>query len=320
MLPVHRIVVPTPYPVGPVNAYLITARPYTLVDPGPDTEQAREVLREGVVRQGLQLEQIERVMLTHYHSDHSGLAQWVHELSGAPVYLHPYELPKLSGNYDFVSDRLPFVLEAGVPEEVIRLVTADRDRLPKPFVCGENVVTLLDGEELPFEGGSWQVLHLPGHAPGHLCFYDRQGGVLLSGDFLLPHITPNPMLEPDPENPLRRNPSLTQYLAGLERIKAMDIERVWPGHGESMADYRPVVAASQQHHRERCDELTGLLRQNGEMTAFQLSRRLYPDLKGFNNFLGLSEVQAHLDVLESRGRVRGQKKAGVVYYRTAGDA
>ncbi len=314
MLVLHKISVPTPYPVGPVNAYLIAAKPYTLVDPGPDTREAREVLQGELDRLGVPLDRIERVLLTHFHTDHCGLASWIHSLTGAKIHIHPYDLKKLSGNHDFIKERMLFVREAGVPAEILEEILKDRDKLPPPSVPPGSVVPTVEGTEIPFEGGSLQALHLPGHATGHLCFYDPAGKNLIAGDFLLPHITPNPFLEPDPLHPRRRNPSLRHYLEGLERLLAMDIELVWPGHGEVIDDYRKLVAEVQEHHRARCDALVGLLREHGPCTAFELSRVTYPHLKGFNIFMGLSEVQAHLDVLVEEGRVKMEKRDGVEYY------
>ncbi len=314
MLPLHRIVVPTPYAVGPVNAYLIASRPYTLVDPGPDTGEAREVLQKELNRLGVPLAGIERILLTHFHSDHSGLARWIHSLTGAKIYIHPYDLKKLSGKNDFIGERMPFVREAGTPAEIIAEILKDRDKLPRPFVPPGGAVATTDGVEIPFERGSLRVLHFPGHATGHLCFYDPAGKSLISGDFLLPHITPNPFLEPDPVHPDRRAPSLRHYLQGLDRLTSMDIKRVWPGHGEVIDDYRQVVAMVREHHQARFDALVDLLHKYGRCTAFELSRITYPDLKGFNIFLGLSEVQAHLDVLVEEDRVKVEKKDGVAYY------
>ncbi|MGB9803290.1 MBL fold metallo-hydrolase [Desulfofundulus sp.] len=314
MLPLHKIVVPTPYAVGPVNAYLIASRPYTLVDPGPDTGEAREVLQQELCRLGVPLEEVERVLLTHFHSDHSGLAHWIHSLTGAKIYVHPYDLKKLSGHNDFIGERMPFVREAGTPAEIIVQILRDEDKLPRPFVPPESAVTTTGGVEIPFEQGCLEALHFPGHATGHLCFYDPAGKNLISGDFLLPHITPNPFLEPDPVHPERRAPSLSQYLQGLDRLMAMDIRRVWPGHGETIDDYRQVVTMVREHHRARFDALVELLRKCGRCTAFELSRLTYPDLKGFNIFLGLSEIQAHLDVLVEKGRVKVDRVDGVAYY------
>lgn len=131
---------------------------------------------------------------------------------------------------------------------------------------------------------------------------------------MLPRITPNPFLEPDPVHPNRRAPSLRHYLQGLDRLTSIDIKRVWPGHGEVIDDYRQVVAMVREHHQARFNALVDLLRKYGPCTAFELSRITYPDLKGFNIFLGLSEVQAHLDVLVEEGRVEVEKKDGVAYY------
>ncbi|HHW44879.1 MAG TPA: MBL fold metallo-hydrolase [Desulfotomaculum sp.] len=317
MIPVHKIVVPTPYRVGPVNAYLLASRPYTLVDPGPDTPQAREVLQGELERLGVPLDRIERVLLTHFHSDHSGLARWVYTMTGAKIHIHPYDLRKLNPAYDFVGVRLPFVREAGMPSGFVDSVLKDRDKLPWPWVPEGSAISVDDGYELSFERGILKAFHFPGHATGHLCFYDPEGENFLSGDFLLPHITPNPFLEPDPLCPERRTPSLRHYLEGLDRLEKMNIKRVWPGHGEVIDDIRRVVIMAREHHRLRFDALLDLVRKNGRRTAFEISRLMYPDLEGFDIFMGLSEVLAHLDVLVDRGRVKMEKEDGVAYYCAA---
>ncbi|MQL51278.1 MBL fold metallo-hydrolase [Desulfofundulus thermobenzoicus] len=317
MIPVHKIVVPTPYRVGPVNAYFLASRPYTLVDPGPDTPQAREVLQGELKRLGVPLDRIERVLLTHFHSDHSGLARWVYTLTGAKIYIHPYDLQKLNPAYDFVGVSLPFVREAGMPLEIVDKVLGDKDRLPWPWLPEGSAISVDDGYELSFERGIFKAFHFPGHATGHLCFYDVQDKNFLSGDFLLPHITPNPFLEPDPLCPERRAPSLGHYLQGLDRLEMMDIKRVWPGHGEVIDDFRRVVIMVREHHRLRFEALLDLVQKNGRRTAFEISRMMYPDLEGFNIFMGLSEVLAHLDVLVDRGRVKLDKEDGIAYYCVA---
>lgn len=314
MLPIYRIEVPTPYMVGPVNAYLIASPPYTLVDPGPETLQAKEVLRRALEDLGVPLEKIERVLLTHFHSDHSGLARWVHSHSGAKIYAHPYDLEKLIPNYDFLGKRMPFIRKSGLPKSLLEELLKDVDPLPEPWVPGDAAVGVEDGDELSFREGALKVFHFPGHATGHLCFYDPEGRTFLSGDFLLPHITPNPLLEPDPANPVRRAPSLRQYLEGLDRLAGLEVRRVMPGHGKEIDNCREIVAMGREHHRARLEAVLAALRENGFLTAYELSTKLFPNLKGFEVLLGLSEVLAHLDYLEEQGKVKAEEREGVVRY------
>lgn len=314
MLPIYRIELPTPYMVGPVNAYLIASPPYTLVDPGPETEQAKEMLRRALERHGVPLEKVERVLLTHFHSDHSGLARWVHAEAGARVYAHPYELAKLVPGYDFFGQRFPLIKSSGIPPSLLAEILRDKDPLPAPWVPEEAAAALADGDEIRFAAGALKVLHLPGHATGHLCFYEPEGRTLVAGDFLLPHITPNPLLEPDPFCPSRRAPSLRQYLQSLERVEALGVERVLPGHGAEMNGCRQAVAQGKEHHRARLRALVEVLQKNGNLTPFELTLRLFPGLKGFEVLLGLSEVMAHLDYLEEEGRVGVLEDGGVAKY------
>lgn len=315
MLPVYHIPLPTPYPVGPVNVYLIFSEPYTLIDAGPDTGEARMVLQEALAARGLSVGDLKRVILTHSHSDHSGLAEWLHSVSGAQVFIHPIELARMLEPKNFFEERMAFLTETGAPQAVIQQMLAARDSLPMPTVSADSVVELTGGEELSFAEGTLKAYHLPGHAPGHICLYDPEEGNFFSGDFLLPHITPNPLVEFDPECPEKRIHTLSIYLEGLNRVNELAVETVWPGHGEAFGDHHQLIASYYEHHENRLNYLRELLRSHAELSVFQLSQLVYPDLNGFDIFLGLSEIQAHLDVLQERGLVCSREREKVFYYR-----
>lgn len=314
MLNIHCITIPTPYPVGPVNVYLIQNEPYTLVDCGPDTPSAREDLVSGLAEHGVKLEQIKRVVITHAHPDHSGMAQWIWKASGAEVYVHPYEYRKITGEQDFIKERLPFILEMGLPLNVMLEMARERDKVPRPTLNGVKTRDAKGGEELSFDGGLLKIMHLPGHATGHICLYDESGGRFIAGDFLLPDITPNPLLEADPERTSRRFPSLRMYLEGLDMLETLKLKRALPGHGDIIENPFAVIEAAREHHLRRFEALTGLLKKGGKKNTYQLNCEFYPDLQGFHIFLGLSEIQAHLDVLVDQGRVKREYANGIAYY------
>ncbi|AGL01256.1 Zn-dependent hydrolase, glyoxylase [Desulfoscipio gibsoniae DSM 7213] len=313
MLPVYQMVIPTPYPVGPVNAYLIKGDPITLVDVGPDMPQAYKVLRDMLSSLDCRIEDIKRIVITHSHPDHCGLAAQVAKEANAVVLIHSLEESKLSGEPNFFKERISFVLETGIPPEVIQEIMADRDKLPHPSVQGVHTRLINGGESIDFDGGELQVMHLPGHSPGHLCLYNPEQKFLFSGDFLLPHITPNPLMEPDHDKPGCRLPALKQYLSGLDTLEKMDIAMVFPGHGGTFNDFNSVINVGRRHHNAQFERIKDKLRA-GELNAFQLSRTIYPGLRGWQVFLGLSEIQAHLDLLVEKGQINCSQSQGVNYY------
>lgn len=314
MLSVYQLPVPTPYSVGAVNIYLIKSEPYTLIDAGPDMDKSRRVLEEGLKALSVNLSDIKRVIITHSHSDHSGLASWINKKSGARVYIHPYELRRMSVDSDHIRERLPFVIEAGLPAREIDSVMGTVDKLPQPVLDKERANLLFGSETLSFESGELKVIHLPGHAPGHLCLYAPSGGHLFAGDFLLSHITPNPFLEPDPDNPGCRLPSLQQYIDGLDILENMKVKVVWPGHGGVFNDYRSVIEAGREHHRKQWKRIKDVVNSR-VCSCYQISKQIYPRLRGWQVFMGISEIQAHLDYLVQKGELIGELNDGVMYYQ-----
>jgi len=316
---IHRLALPTPFPVGAVNAYLLEGKPLTLVDPGPLYPPAREALRAGLARLGYRLRDISCVVITHPHLDHFGAAAEVVEASGAEVLAFPRAarwLEALDGEWvrraDFLRAQFarlgcPHGLTAGLQEGLRRLA-----RWALPVELGRG---LEDGERVTLGGTEWTTLHMPGHSSSCLCLYD--GRRLLSGDYLLEEISSNALLEPPAEEGGQRHRSLPTYLASLRRGTLLEVEEVFPGHGPPFGQLRAVLERRFEHYRRRKAQVKATLAAAGArgMTGYELCMALFPNLPVSDAFLGLSEVVGHLDLLEAEGCLDLQDEGGVTRYR-----
>jgi glyoxylase-like metal-dependent hydrolase (beta-lactamase superfamily II) len=309
----ERIVVPTPYAVGPANVYVFTADPITLFDCGPNTPATQTALMLGLGSVGVRPEQIARIVISHAHPDHYGMAPRLREISGARILVGQRDLPKLADGSMLVATG-KLLLEAGMPmEEVVDMGKRERTLGDlRPEVEGPE--PLHEGDRLAFDGFELEVLHLPGHTAGHVCLLDRAEGILFSGDTLLLDISPNPLIEPDPADTSERRQSLVEYLSSLDRLASLPLRTVYPGHGGVIEDPDAVIESMRAHHRERTEALHRLLDDRGK-SAWQLAGELFPRLEGFDNFLAVSEVVAHIDLLVLDGRAQPITRDGVTYYR-----
>ncbi|MBI4260718.1 MAG: MBL fold metallo-hydrolase [Actinobacteria bacterium] len=312
----HRIVVPTPYRVGPANVYVFTDGPVTLFDCGPNTPETANALRLGLAGAGLHVEQVARIVISHGHPDHYGLAPAIRAASGAEVFVGEHDLPKIN-EMGSMFDTGRLLAQAGMPLEVLLDMDERRREMGDLHPTIETPRALRGGERFDFEGFALEVLHLPGHTAGHVCLLEPERRVLFAGDTLLLDISPNPLLEPTPQDPTVRRKSLVEYLRSLDVLESLDLAEVWPGHGEPILDPPALIAQMKEHHRERSDEIAGRLDREGR-SAWHLAREMFRNLEGFDNFLALSEVVAHLDLLLADGRAETFDRDGVVHYRAAG--
>jgi len=312
---IHRLRIPTPFPVGPINVTLLAGDPITLVDTGPQTDEAFVALREQVRACGLTLEQIRRIVLTHSHEDHAGQAARLQALSGAIVYVHPWEADRLRPELDYAAYR-HLLAELGVPEAIIAQFETMRRALRELIAPIPEMALLEDGDELLFERESWRVVHTPGHTPGHIGLFSEGRRLLIAGDTILKRITPNPVLNPDPRRELRRFPSLSRFLATLDRLCELAPTLVITGHGEDVEDVEAYRHEIHRHVRQRQEAVRAALGAQ-TLTPWELSLRLFPDARLDQRFLALSETIAHLDLALSEGVVQCERREGIEFYRTA---
>lgn len=303
------ISLPTPYPVGAVNAYLLPGPPVTLVDCGPKTHEALAALRGGLEQAGCALGRIERLVITHGHLDHFGLAATVAAASGAEVCAHRADLPKLAGDRAFVEPVRALIGEAGFPASVAEALLEALRRYRGQFDPITPACLLNDGDLLPLADGALEVLHTPGHAQGHICL--RDGGALISGDLLLEEISPNPLVEFNSSG--QRIRTLPALLRSLQRIAALEPAITYPGHGDPISEPAWRVRELLLHHEARKERLAQMLAGRA-WTLREIAAAWFPGLSPANLILGLSEVLGHLDLIEEAGRLAVEHRDGVLHY------
>jgi glyoxylase-like metal-dependent hydrolase (beta-lactamase superfamily II) len=311
---IHRISVPTPFKVGPVNVYVLEQDPLTVIDTGPYTEEAVNALRSGLAGLGLKIPDIKRVILSHAHADHFGLARLIWEESGAEVYIHEWDAAAVAGP----EDHSPFrrlLVEAGVPPEGIERLREGGARFREWEQRLDSVNILRDQDEIVFDHESLTVIHTPGHTPGSICLLRKSNRLMFSADTIIKHITPNPVLNVDPIDPDKRFQSLGEYLVSLARVKTIAPTLLKGGHGEDLTDYDEYFNRLYQFTRLRQTKLLSQMPPGGT-TAWEASFRLFPAVRGGDNrFLALSETVAHLDFAVSEGKLAIENASGADVFR-----
>src|SRR5215510_5949594 len=290
---VHRISVPTPFYVGPVNVYLIEEDPLTLIDAGPRDDRSIEALKSGLSALGYRFSDIKRIIISHAHADHYGLARVVVEESGATPYIHEWDAPAVAAETDYRAYR-ELLIAAGVPGKIIDRMEAGYEKFKGFAYPLDHVETLKDEDEILFEHESLSVVHTPGHTPGSICLVRTSNRLVFASDTVLKNITPNPVLSPDPIDSTRRFQSLGEYLVSLARIRGLAPTVLKGGHGDDVTDYDEHFHRLYRFTKSRQSKLLSLLPKTGA-TAWEASMQLFPDAHGYHRFLALSETVAHLD-------------------------
>jgi glyoxylase-like metal-dependent hydrolase (beta-lactamase superfamily II) len=289
---IRRVTLPLPFPPGHVHVYLLRGETgWTAVDTGLGLPEA------GASWRGISAsldEPLVRLVVTHFHPDHVGAGADIVALFGLTAHqgeLDYAQCEAVWGSLDW-PERVAAWLELhGTPSAIARDVL-QQGRVARPFIRpAERPELLQEGDTLD----GWRVLDLPGHADGHIGL--ERDGVLVTGDHLLPDISPTVGRyadgEPDP---------LGAYLASLERTEELAPEVALPGHGEPIHDPAGRARELIEHHQERLDATAAALAY-GARTAYEVSLEVFPhDLDASGRRFAVAETLAHLERLAVEGR------------------
>ena len=309
---VHRIPLTMPNDgLRAINVYAIeTDRGLALIDGGWRVPSALRELTVALATIRHSPADIHDVYVTHIHRDHYTFAVELRRLFGSRVHLGQHEQP---GLHEVMAIR------TNVPVGSIR----ELERAGAPALASD-MIDMTAAE--PFDDEAWQlpdswldagtidlgsrqleVVPTPGHTKGHVVFQDHRGGLLFTGDHVLPTITPSIGFELG-----ARELPLQHYLSSLRLLLTRPDGRLMPAHGYPTDSVHDRVGQLLGHHAERFDQAERVLRALGSpATAHEVAQRLLwtrrerrlADLDQFNQMMAVCETLAHLDVMVDDGRV-----------------
>lgn len=299
-----EVPLPLPFALKIINAYLIKGKSgYTIVDTGLHYEEGLAKWEMAQKEWNWSWDDVEKIVLTHYHPDHYGLAGQLQQETKAPVYI---------SKTDYEQAQLFFSRESNMPRSMAEFYTKHgltdewASQIPGHLRSFHQWVEphpeprfIEAGETIRLGDHEYVIYHTPGHADGHLSFYDPKRKILIGGDFLLPKITPNISLWPT----CHPNP-LQVYIQTLEKMKSVPVNRVFPAHGAPFTRYRERIEELIRHHEERLDTIKKKLKENEHLTAYDICMDLFgTNLTIHNLRFAMAETLAHLEYLRLKNEI-----------------
>ena len=309
---------PLPFALDHINLWALRdGAGWTLVDTGLNSEVTRG-LWEQVIASNLARHPVRRVVVTHYHPDHFGLAGWLTSRFGVELWMSESEYVTAQVAYA----QLPGHTNAASAELFVRhgLDEVRREAVRTRKHSYQHAIStppasfrrMLDSDQLDIDGRGWRVMMGYGHAPEHAALYCEELGVLISGDMVLPKISTNVSVwASEPEGD-----PLALFLRSVEHYATLPRETlVLPSHGLPFYGLRQRAAALHEHHRLRLDEV--LVACQHPVSAADVVPVLFRrQLDNHQIVFAMGEAIAHLNhLLYQRSVLREAGADGVLRFR-----
>lgn len=311
-----QIELPTVFEVMTVNAWLIKGTENVLIDCGEKTDKSWNALIEGLKKNGLSLQDISKVVITHGHLDHMGMANKITQHCDATIWVpeYLYEWTQdLEGCLDRRSKVIKTAFDLHVSKEYREKAGAFGYKMLSPYweeIPKERVKTFPMNGTIDLGGEAWEIIYTPGHCINQTCFYHKATKRLLSADMLLP-MTPIPIIDATIEPPYKGVQSLALQLESYKKLIALDIEKVFPGHLAAFGNAHALMdkQISRIHQKkEKCFELIA----SGNSQFMDLLHAIYPKrIHDGTMFM----VIGFLELLKSEDRIESYKVGEQLEYR-----
>lgn len=310
---IFPVIVPSRTSLKSINFYLVKREhSLSLIDAGWNNDDCWGALNNTLKMNGYTINDLTEILLTHHHSDHSGLVNRITTTRSIPVYAHPDSIPRLKRDKDFLEMRVEFYAqlyqEMGCGENGARqidyLKRAVLDNKDHALQADINAIT--DNELLHFS-----IVDFPGHAPDQIGFYDKKLGWLFAGDLLIEHLSSNALVEPDESG--NRLPTLTQHIDSLKKCRDLNTSLLFSGHGILIENPNSLISKRLERMMAKGERLIQLIG-TGISTANTIAEAYYKNTYFEQFSLVMSEIIGHLDYLEAKGRITKDMVKGVWHY------
>lgn len=314
MSEIHRIELPTLFGMKTVNAYLLKGDEVVLIDSGENTDASYAALKSGLKEQGLVINDVDRIIITHAHVDHMGMAQRIGSEANARVWvselvkdwaINPDEmwsireklmLPTLLSFFD---PNLSDLIKQGYEE-----MMGDVKKVWEPI--SEDLLDIYESDgQLDINDTRWQCVYMPGHSSSQSTFFNPLNGDYISADMLL-RITPTPVIEPSREDMTKRNKGILEMMDSYERLLRFDIKKVYPGHYEIFENAHDVINRQVTRIDERTKHCYELIK-SGQSSFIDIFNALY---EGRFHMPAMIMLIGYLDRLENAGVIKYEIRNG----------
>jgi glyoxylase-like metal-dependent hydrolase (beta-lactamase superfamily II) len=297
-----RLRLPLPWPGVPhCNAWAVAyGDGFVLFDTGMHEPDSLAQLERALAMCNLRLEQVRLVVCTHAHTDHCGQAATIVERAGCELWMHPNHehLNRMIADPEAVSARrLEIARQSGVPEEPLRRYAAERSTrgsgIAGPIEPDRDLVT---GMGIVTDLGEWVTYETPGHAPSHVCFFQPERRLLISGDHLLGRISLyfDYGYSPDP---------VGEFLRSLDVVELLGARLCLAGHGRTFTDVHAHIQGNRTLVGERLERVRRAIAEQ-PLTVFEIVPHVYGDaLSQQNAHWLLSKILCYLTHLQALGEV-----------------
>ncbi len=297
-----RLRLPLPWPGVPhCNAWAVASGDgFVLFDTGMHEPESIFHLERALAMCNLHLEQARLVVCTHAHTDHCGQAATILERAGCELWMHPNHehLNRMIEDPDAAfARRLEIARQSGVPEEPLRRYAAERSTrgsgIAGPIEPDRDLVT---GMGIVTDLGEWIVYETPGHAPSHVCFFQPERRLLVSGDHLLGRISLyfDYGYSPDP---------VGEFLTSLDVAERLGARLCLAGHGRTFTDIHAHIQGNRALVKERLASVQQALARR-PLTVFEIVPHVYgSSLSEQNAHWLLSKILCYLTHLQALGKV-----------------
>jgi len=299
---IYRLRLPLPFPGVPhCNAWAVQGQGgVVLFDTGMHEPDSMEQLERAMAMCDLRVEQVRLVVCTHAHLDHCGQAGAIVERAGCQFLMHPnhdHLRRMVEDPHALLMRQLEVARQSGVPEEALRrYASARREQRSSVVPVPEPDAPLVSGVQIETDLGTWTTYETPGHSPSHVCLYQPERRLLISGDHLLGRVSLyfDYGYSPDPAG---------EYLHSMDIVEPLGARLCLAGHGRTFADVGAHIQASRDLVHRRLAATLGALA-DGPRSAFEIVPEVYGQaLSELNAHWLLSKVLCYLTHLRAEGRV-----------------